>query len=81
MEITATLKPHAFGTEIEMYVKGVRSGTLCRVFLRASSGTRLPAGSFRYRWGEGADAVLTSALDLSRTRTIGVRVGTRLSHR
>lgn len=77
MEITATLTPHAFGTEIQMYVKGVRSGTLCRVFLRGPNGGRLSAGSFRYRWGEDADAVLSAALDLSRTRAVGVRVGKR----
>jgi hypothetical protein len=75
IEIDATLQPHAFGTEIRMYVSGVRSGTLCRVFLRGDDGRRYPAGSFRYRWGEDSDAVLSSALDLSRTRAIGVRAG------
>jgi len=75
MTIDATLQPHAFGTEIHMYVKGVRSGTLCRVFLRGTGGARLPAGSFRYRWGEDSQAVLSSALDLSAARAIGVRVG------
>jgi hypothetical protein len=60
-----------------MYVSGVRSGTLCRVFLRDANGSRLPAGSFRYRWGDDSRAVLSSALDLSRTRGIGVRVGNR----
>ncbi|MGV1049092.1 MAG: zf-HC2 domain-containing protein [Solirubrobacterales bacterium] len=77
VEIGAMLEPHAFGTEIHMYVSGVRSGTLCRVFLRADDGTRYPAGSFRYRWGEDADAVLSSALDLSRTAAIGVHAGNR----
>ncbi|MGB7588317.1 MAG: anti-sigma factor [Solirubrobacterales bacterium] len=77
MQITATLEPHAFGTEIHMYVKGVPSGTLCRVFLRGTDGSRLSAGSFRYRWGENTEAVLSSALDLSRTRAVGVRVGDR----
>ncbi len=77
MEITAVLEPHAFGTEIHMYVKGVRSGTLCRVFLRGPNGKRYPAGSFRYRWGEDSDAVLSSALDLSRTAAIGVHAGAR----
>lgn len=77
IEIDATLQPHAFGTEIHMYVSGVRSGTLCRVFLRGADGRRYPAGSFRYRWGEDSDAVLSSALDLSRTRAIGVRAGGR----
>ena len=47
VKIDATLEPHAYGTEIHMYVKGVRSGTLCRVFLRgAARRTRLrPAPS------------------------------------
>jgi hypothetical protein len=75
VKIGAVLEPHAFGTEIHMYVKGVRSGTLCRVFLRADDGTRFPAGSFRYRWGDDSDAVLSSALDLSRTAAIGVHAG------
>jgi acyl-coenzyme A thioesterase PaaI-like protein len=77
MKISATLEPHAYGTEIHMYVKGAPSGTLCRVFLRGPDGTRMPAGTFRYRWGNDADAVLSAAMDLSRTRAIGVRVGNR----
>ena len=75
MEISATLLPHAYGTEIHMYVKGAPSGTLCRVFLRGPDGRRMPAGTFRYRWGEDSDAVLSAAMDLSDARTIGVRVG------
>jgi Putative zinc-finger len=75
IEIEATLQPHAFGTEIRMYVSGVRSGTLCRVFLRGTDGRRYPAGSFRYRWGDESQAMLSSALDLSRTEAIGVRAG------
>lgn len=75
MKIGATLEPHAYGTEIHVYVKGVRSGALCRVFLRSRSGVNLPAGSFRYRWGDDSRAILSSALDLSRTEAIGVRVG------
>lgn len=77
IKIGATLVPHAYGTEIHVYVKGVRSGELCRVFLRDPSGARMPAGSFRYRWGEDSNAVLSSALDLSRTAAIGIRVGDR----
>jgi hypothetical protein len=77
LKIAATLEPHAFGTEIHMYVKGAPSGTLCRVFLRGPGGARMPAGSFHYRWGDDANAVLSAALDLSRTRAIGVRVGDR----
>lgn len=77
LHIAATLEPHAYGTEIHMYVKGAPSGTLCRVFVRGPNGTRQSAGSFRYRWGDDSDAVLSAALDLSRTRAVGVRVGNR----
>jgi hypothetical protein len=75
--IDATLEPHAYGTEIRMYVKGVRSGTLCRVYLRGPRGERVPAGTFTYRWGDDSTAVLSAALDLSRTRAIGVHAGNR----
>jgi hypothetical protein len=77
MKIGATLKPHSFGTEIHVYVKGVRSGTLCRVSLRRPDGTALSAGSFHYRWDEDDSAVLSSALDLSNTAAIAIRVGHR----
>jgi putative zinc finger protein len=77
VRIWASLEPHAYGTEIRMYVSGVRSGTLCRVFLRGPRGERVPAGTFRYRYGDDSEAVLSSALDLSRTRAIGVRAGSR----
>lgn len=75
MKIAASLEPRAYGTEIHMYVKGVRSGTLCRVFLQGPDGVRYSAGTFRYRWGEDSNAVLSSALDISRTRAIGVEAG------
>jgi putative zinc finger protein len=77
LQIEATLEPHAYGTEIHMYVKGAPSGTLCRVFVRGPNNVQQSAGSFRYRWGDDSDAVLSAALDLSRTRAIGVRVGNR----
>jgi hypothetical protein len=77
MRISATLEPHAYGTEIRMYVHGVRSGTLCTVFLRGPGGESVPAGTFRYRYGDDSDARLSSALDLSRTEAIGVRAGNR----
>lgn len=77
VSIHATLEPHAFGTEIHMYVKGVSSGTLCRVFLRDAAGHTYSAGSFRYRWGEDSEAELSSALDLSQATEIGVHAGGR----
>jgi hypothetical protein len=77
LKIGARLEPRPFGTEVHVYVKGVRSGELCRVFLEAKDGTRLSAGSFRYRWGDDSQATLSSGLDLARTEAIGIRVGDR----
>jgi anti-sigma factor RsiW len=77
VEISARLEPHAFGTEIRMYVHGMRSGTLCRVFVVGRDGTAHSAGTFRYRWGNDSDAVLSSALDLSEAKAIGVHAGNR----
>jgi hypothetical protein len=77
MSIHATLEPHSFGTEIHMYVKGVRSGTLCRVFLQDAEGRTFSAGSFRYRWGDDSEAELSSALDLSQAAELGVHAGGR----
>ncbi len=76
-EISAKLIPNAFGTEIHMYVSGVSSGTLCRVYLRRPDGKLLSAGTFRYRWGDGHYPILSSALDLSKTEALEVRVGNR----
>jgi hypothetical protein len=77
VSIKAILEPHAFGTEIQMYVKGISSGTLCRVFLRDGDGRTFSAGSFRYRWGDDSEAELSSALDLSQAAEIGVHAGNR----
>lgn len=77
ISISASLEPHAYGTEIHMYVHGVPSGTLCRVWLRGADGASFPAGTFRYRWGDDSDAVLSSALDISKTRAVVVDTGKR----
>jgi hypothetical protein len=77
VKIDATLEPHAYGTEIRMYVHGIASGTLCTVALKGPGGVSYPAGTFRYRWGEDSEAVLSSALDLSRTRAVVVHAGKR----
>ncbi len=76
VKIGATLEPRAFGTEIHMYVKGIRSGTLCQVYMRGPGGT-ISAGTFRYRWGGDSAAVLSAALDLSRARALVVHAGKR----
>ncbi|HEV2857751.1 MAG TPA: anti-sigma factor [Solirubrobacterales bacterium] len=75
VNIDATLAPHSYGTEIRMYVHGVASGTLCKVSLRGPGGVSYPAGTFRYRAGDDSEAVLSSALDLSRTRAVVVHAG------
>ena len=75
LQVSAKLIPNAFGTEIHMYVKGVSSGTLCTVYMRGRNGERLSAGTFRYRWGDGSYPILSSALDLSKTKTMEIEVG------
>jgi hypothetical protein len=75
VKISATLEPRAFGTEIHMYVTGIRSGTLCRVYMRGPGRTGTSAGSFRYRWGSEDSAVLSAALDLSRAKALVVHAG------
>ncbi len=77
VKIGATLQPQAFGTEIHMYVKGIRSGTLCRVYMRGPNGRDVSAGTFRYRWGGDSDATLSAALDLSRAEALVVHAGQR----
>jgi hypothetical protein len=77
VKIGATLEPQAFGTEIHMYVKGISSGTLCRVYMRGPDGRNVSAGTFRYRWGGDSAAVLSAALDLSRAEALVVRAGSR----
>jgi Putative zinc-finger len=74
-KISAKLIPNAFGTEIHMYVKGVSSGSLCRVYLHSRDGALLSAGTFRYRWGDGSYPILSSALDLSKTDSMELRIG------
>ena len=77
VEVSAKLIPNSFGTEIHMYVKGVDSGTLCRVYLESREGGQSSAGSFRYRWGDGDYPVLSSGLDLSKTAALKLKIGDR----
>jgi len=77
VKIGATLEPQAYGTEIHMYVKGISSGTLCRVYMRGPGGADVSAGSFRYRWGGDDAATLSAALDLSRAEALVVHAGER----
>jgi hypothetical protein len=77
VRIGATLQPQAFGTEIHMYVSGIRSGTLCQVYMRGPDGRDVSAGTFRYRWGGDSTATLAAALDLSRAEALVVHAGDR----
>jgi hypothetical protein len=76
VHIGAGLTPRPWGTQIDLYVKGVPSGTMCEVWLRRRNGGRVLAGSFRYVAGSDSYSVrLASALDRSRAAAIGVRAG------
>jgi hypothetical protein len=77
VKIGAALEPQAFGTEIRMYVTGISSGTLCRVYMRGPNGKDVSAGTFRYRWGGDSAAVLSAALDLSRAQALVVHAGSQ----
>lgn len=77
VDLGASLAPRPWGSEISLQVRGITPGTRCEVWLRRADGTRVPAGSFRYRY-EGSDAAeLSSALRPSQARAIGVRAGNR----
>ncbi len=78
--ISGKLDPTPLGTQVHMRVEGVRSGTLCRVFLQREDGSRSFAGTFRYRdWNgrEAPPAILSSALDLARVDAVGVKAAHR----
>jgi hypothetical protein len=45
--------------------------------MRSRDGEQYPAGTFRYRWGDGSYPILSSALDLSKTGAMEIKVGDR----
>ena len=72
----ATIAPRPWGSDISVKVYGFRPGALCQVWLRSSSGERVPAGSFRYVYdGEGDH--LSSALPPSDATAIGLEAGSK----
>ena len=78
VEIGASLAPRPWGSEISLRVRGITPGTRCEVWLRRPDGSRVSAGSFRYRYEGGSDgAELSSSLSPSEARAIGVRAGDR----
>jgi anti-sigma factor RsiW len=78
VKLDARLQPRPWGSEISLEVRGITPGTRCEVWLRRADGTRVPAGSFRYRYEGGSDeAALSSALPPSQARAIAIRAGDR----
>ncbi len=74
--IDGSLRPKTTGTEIRLNVSGVRSGTLCRVYVRRTDGKLTPAGSFRYRYDDADQPpVLSTGVDLSQIRQVEVKAG------
>jgi anti-sigma factor RsiW len=78
VEIGASLAPRPWGSEISLQVRGITPGTRCEVWLRKADGTRVAAGSFRYRYEGGSDgAALSASVRPSQARSIAVRAGGR----
>jgi anti-sigma factor RsiW len=78
VEIGASLSPRPWGSEISLQVRGITPGTRCEVWLRKADGSRVNAGSFRYRYEGGSDgAALSAAVRPSEARSIAVRAGNR----
>lgn len=79
VSIHGNLEPKATGTGIEVKVDGMNPGTLCRVFVRTTSGKLEPAGTFRYRYdaeeGESYPATLSTAWDLSEIEQLVIKAG------
>jgi len=74
----ASLEPRAYGSDVRIWVDGFKPGALCTVWLRSSDGTRVPAGSFRYVYGDDTNATeLTSGIDPPHVTAVGLVVGSR----
>jgi len=76
--LTAVLTDRQFGTEVEVYVRGIEEGTRCRVWLRGEDGRREAAGSFLYRYGNDSDnAALVAGIDRPSVAALEIRAGQR----
>jgi hypothetical protein len=72
----ATIARRPWGSEVSVKVYGFRPGALCQVWVRSSSGKRVPAGSFRYVYdGEGDH--LSAAVAPEDVTAIGLRAGSK----
>jgi hypothetical protein len=78
VSVSASLEPRPFGSNVLIWVHGFRPGALCTVWLRSRDGTRIPAGSFRYIYGDDTNATeLSSGIDPPHVTAIGLVVGSR----
>jgi hypothetical protein len=76
VSVSASLAPRPWGSDVHLYVRGFRPGTLCTVWLRDENGVRIPAGSFRYVYAGEADAMeLSSGIDPPHVTAIGLKAG------
>jgi Putative zinc-finger len=78
VSVHATLEPRPWGSDVSVWVRGFRPGTLCTVWLRREDGTRIPAGSFRYVYsGDSEEPQLSSGLDPPEVTAIGLEAGNK----
>jgi hypothetical protein len=80
LKLSAALVARSWGTEIHVYVRGVKSGTRCQVFVRDGDGGRLAAGSFRYsRDTKETPPSMSTALTIDQIRALVIEAGERSS--
>ncbi len=77
VQIAAHLSPQPYGSQVDVYVHGMRRDTRCEVFLRGPDGRRVTAGSFLYSYRGDAGAGLSAAIPLRNVRAIGIHAGKR----
>ncbi len=77
VRIAAHLMPQPYGSQVDVYVHGMRRDTRCTVFLRGPDGRRVSAGSFLYSYRGGAGSGLSAAIPLRQVSAIGIHAGRR----
>ena len=77
VRIAAHLTPQPYGSQVDVYVHGMRRDTRCVVFLRDADGRRVTAGSFLYSYRGDAGSGLSAAIPLRDVSAIGIHAGKR----
>jgi Putative zinc-finger len=77
VQIAAHLSPQPYGSQVDVYVHGMRRDTRCVVFLRTADGRQVSAGSFFYTYKGDAGSDLSAATPLRDVRAIGIHAGKR----